>query len=136
MHIATPVTMNVKDPWESHINPAVNGTISLLNSAHQHGKSIKRVVITSSIASIYDPSKEGYTFTEKDWNEWAIEVVKQNGKATPPLVSYRASKSLAEKAAWKYVQDNQPSFDISVINPSLIFGPLSQPVKVTNCCCF
>jgi len=44
------VDMNVTDPMKELINPAVNGTTSLMNSAIQHGKKIKRVVITSSFA--------------------------------------------------------------------------------------
>jgi nucleoside-diphosphate-sugar epimerase len=39
-----------------------------------------------------------------------------------------ASKTLAEQAAWKFVADNDLAFDITVLNPYVIMGPMLQPV--------
>ena len=36
---------------------------------------------------------------------------------------YRASKVMAEKASWKFVEDNDVSFDLVTINPPMIIGP-------------
>lgn len=53
----------------------------------------------------------------------------------PLLLSgaYRASKTLAEKAAWNFVEENTINgvapFDIATINPPLIFGPLLHQVS-------
>lgn len=35
-----------------------------------------------------------------------------------------ASKTLAEKAAWEFVDQEKPNFTISTINPPLVFGPI------------
>lgn len=49
-HIASPFHYKVTDPHRDLINPAVNGTIGLLESARKFGKDVKRIVITSSAA--------------------------------------------------------------------------------------
>lgn len=43
-------------------------------------------------------------------------------------MGYNASKKLAEKAAWKFLEDKKPTFDLTVINPDIIIGPMLQPV--------
>jgi len=42
----------------------------------------------------------GTQYTEADWNEDSTKEVEQKGKDTPGSESYRASKTLAEKALW------------------------------------
>jgi hypothetical protein len=42
-------------------------------------------------------ASEPRIFNEKDWNEQAIEAVKEQGKNALPGTKYRASKTLAEK---------------------------------------
>ncbi|KAK6456071.1 putative short chain dehydrogenase [Scheffersomyces xylosifermentans] len=37
--------------------------------------------------------------------------------------AYLQSKTIAEQEAWKYVKDNNVSFDLTVFNPAYIFGP-------------
>jgi nucleoside-diphosphate-sugar epimerase len=44
------------------------------------------------------------------------------------VLGYNASKKLAEKAAWKFLEDSKPAFDLTVINPDIIIGPMLQPV--------
>jgi hypothetical protein len=34
--------------------------------------------------------------------------------------SFTASKTLAEKAFWKWIEDNKPSFDGVTVNPPLV----------------
>jgi nucleoside-diphosphate-sugar epimerase len=45
-----------------------------------------------------------------------------------PLLGYNTSKKFAEKAAWKFLADKKPVFDLTVINPDIIIGPMIQPV--------
>jgi NADPH-dependent methylglyoxal reductase len=48
-----------------------------------------------------------------------------------PYVTYCASKALAERAAWDFVDTTSPSFTLSVINPTYILGPtVPAPAKV------
>jgi nucleoside-diphosphate-sugar epimerase len=41
---------------------------------------------------------------------------------------YNVSKKLAEQAAWKFMEDHEPIFDLTVINPDIIIGPMIQPI--------
>lgn len=57
-------------------------------------------------------------FTEKDWTN-------TSGHST----SYDRSKTMAEKAAWDFVQDNKGHhFELAVVNPGFIIGPLLSDV--------
>jgi nucleoside-diphosphate-sugar epimerase len=80
---ASPFHFNVQDPHKDLINPAVQGTQNLLRAAATE-KAIKRVVITSSFASIVNPYDPVYTFTEKDWNEYSPKQVEEKGKDVDP----------------------------------------------------
>lgn len=44
------------------------------------------------------------------------------------VAAYNASKKLAEQAAWQFVESAKPIFDLTVINPDIIIGPMIQPV--------
>ncbi|KAL8276994.1 hypothetical protein RQP46_010629 [Phenoliferia psychrophenolica] len=131
-HTASPFHFNVTDPYKDLINPAVNGTVNILKSALTEPK-VKRVVITSSFAAVVNPEKPVYKFTEADWNHFSIKEVEEKGTECDAFHSYRASKTLAEKAAWKFVDDHTkdgvPPFDIATINPPLIFGPVLHDIK-------
>lgn len=85
---------------------------------------MKRVVITSSFAAIIDAAKASdptANFNEKSWNPVTIDQIHEN-----PGTAYRASKTLAEKAAWEFVNDkaNNAQFDLVTVNPPLVFGPV------------
>ena len=111
------------------IIPAVQGTTSILNSALKHGNTVKRVVLTSSLVAVFEWVTEPHVFTESNWNNAAVEAVKAKGSAADPFTVYMASKTLAEKAAWEFVDVNKSniSWDLVVLNPPWIFGA-SSPV--------
>jgi nucleoside-diphosphate-sugar epimerase len=86
--------------------------------------SVRRVVVTSSFAAILDESKltdPNTVFSEKSWNPVTLEDAHKD-QAT----AYRASKKLAEKAAWDFVADksNGAKFDLVTINPPMVYGPV------------
>ena len=58
---------------------------------------VKRIVVTSSTASIITPSDKPVTLTERDWNTVAPKVVEEKGADAGPPTMYQASKVLAEK---------------------------------------
>ncbi|SCZ94692.1 BZ3500_MvSof-1268-A1-R1_Chr12-3g04049 [Microbotryum saponariae] len=130
-YTASPFHFNVTDPQKDLINPAVQGTLNLVRSALLEPK-IKRVVITSSFAAVTNPYDPVYTFTEEDWNEFSPKELEKKGKDCDPFHSYRASKTLAEKAAWDFLKENtkdgKAPFDIATINPPLIFGPVIHEI--------
>lgn len=100
----------------------------------------------SSIAAIQDTTvRPPITFTEKDWNDHSERVIREQGQHAHPgekcmlalavfqlMSSFtepyccidRASKALAEKAAWKFYEDTKPKWDMVAINPALVMGPI------------
>jgi nucleoside-diphosphate-sugar epimerase len=99
------------------IRPAVEGTLAVMKAAHKH--KVKRVVITSSCASIMIQKEENSkpVYTEQDWSDVTI--------AAP----YEKSKTLAERAAWDFLKALPESerFELTIINPGLILGPSLIP---------
>jgi dihydroflavonol-4-reductase len=122
LHTASPFFLSQTDnPQRDLVDPAINGTLNLLKSA-QKSSSVRRVVITSSVAAVYSPPQitSNKVFSEDDWNTGS----------TLTSGSYQFSKVQAEKAAWKYLEENKPHFDLVTINPPFIIGPnYNKPSK-------
>ncbi|MEI8185991.1 MAG: SDR family oxidoreductase [Chlorobiaceae bacterium] len=122
MHTASPYEINVKNPQTDLVDPAVNGTETVLESCLKSG-SVKRVVLTSSIAAITDEPESMKVFTEKDWN--TMSSLERN--------PYQYSKTLAERAAWDFIMRKKPGFDLVAINPTMVTGPSFGPsLNTTN----
>jgi len=120
LHVASPFQMNVKDPQKDLIDPALKGTLNVLESCKRAG--VKRVVLTSSCAAILEedaatnPEKyKNKVWTEKDWNT----------TATLEKSAYCLSKCLAEKAAWEFCEKN--NIVLTTICPNLVVGPPLSP---------
>jgi len=116
LHTASPYFVNVKDPQQELVDPAVKGTTNVLNSCKKAG-SVKRVVLTSSMAAITDEPNSDKVFTENDWN--TLSSLKRN--------PYYYSKVEAEKSAWDFVKSNETGFDLVAINPFMVIGPSLSP---------
>jgi len=124
-HTASPFTTNVKDAQKELIDPAVNGTANVLNSANEVG-SVKRVVVTSSCAAIYTDAIDtvnapGGRITEDVWNT----------TASLEYQPYSYSKTLAEKKAWELAK-SQSQWDLVTVNMSLVMGPAMNPGNTTS----
>ena len=115
MHTASPFVLDVEDPQRDLVDPAVKGTTSVLESAARDGR-VKRVILTSSFAAISGAAKEG-AWTEADWNE---DSSLEHG-------AYSYSKTMAERAAWHFMDQHEVGFDLVVINPTGIIGPSIVP---------
>ena len=111
MHTASPYTLAVEDPQRDLVDPAVNGTLSVLESAAST-PSIRRVVLTSSFAAISSGPRTD-TFNESDWN---TSSSLENGP-------YAYSKTVAERAAWDFMEMEERHFDLVVVNPTGVIGP-------------
>ncbi|XP_062212831.1 phenylacetaldehyde reductase-like [Phragmites australis] len=118
-HLASPCTVDrVVDPQKQLMVPAVEGTLNVLRAAKE-ARGVRRVVVTSSISAIV-PSPgwpAGEVRDERCWTD--IDYCEKNG------VWYPASKTLAEKAAWKFAEEN--GLDVVVVNPGTVLGPMIQP---------
>ena len=121
LHMASPfVVTNYKDAVKDIIEPAVLGTENVLNSVNST-ESVKRVVVTSSIASTYGDAIDirqtaNNEFDESHWNTTSSE-------AHQP---YPYSKVMAERKAWD-MQKAQTRWDLVCINPALVLGPSLTP---------
>ena len=110
-HVASPVNFKPRNPVADIIEPAVRGTLNVLEAAVRAGGA-SRVVLTSSIAAVAGfEAPDGAHFTEQDWNE----------TSTARRSAYPRSKVLAERAAWDFVEGTD--LDLVTILPPYIFGP-------------
>ncbi|KAJ7731808.1 NAD-P-binding protein [Mycena maculata] len=132
-HTASPFHMKADDPAEL-LDPAVKGTVGILESARKFGTSVKRVVVTSSTAAVINSSPEPQVLSELNWNDHDVKEVEEKGRAAAPGVKYRASKSLAERAAWDFAKKYQGEigWDLSVLNPPWVFGPTIHEVSTPD----
>jgi dihydroflavonol-4-reductase len=120
LHVASPFVLS-NEPEEFFVKPAVEGATRALKFAQKHN--IKKVVLTSSFAAVGDTFDGTESFDESHWSDTT------NSK----MSFYAKSKTLAEKAAWDYVKNNNVSFELSVINPTAVLGPsLSNDIGVSN----
>ncbi|WAO90163.1 Epimerase domain-containing protein [Fusarium falciforme] len=105
LHIASPFFYDFVDAQKELVDPAVYGTTWLFEAIHRYAPTVKRIIMTSSFASVLDEDRledPSTVFTEKDWNPVTMDEV-NNSKAT----AYRVSKKFAERAAWDFVAENR-----------------------------
>ena len=122
IHTASPFHFNASDVQKDLLDPAVIGTTGILKSIKKNAPSVKRVVVTSSFASIINADKGSWpdhTYTEADWNPITQEEAVQNNAN-----GYRASKTFAERAAWDFVEQQSPNFTLATMCPPLVLGPI------------
>ncbi|KAG8998326.1 methylglyoxal reductase (NADPH-dependent) gre2 [Tulasnella sp. JGI-2019a] len=119
-HVASPLTGFEGEP-EQALKPAIDGTIGILESVKKNGLEVKRVVITSSSGALSE-------MKDTSWNQAAVDAVEKQGRAAPDIVKYCASKVLAERAAWDFVEKhkNNIEWDVVTICPSWLVGPNIQ----------
>ncbi len=119
LHTASPFPSTQPDDPNDVIVPARDGTLRVLRAASHAG--VRRVVLTSSFAAVgYGPEAPGHVFTEDDWTP--IDA---------PNQPYVLSKAIAERAAWDFAKDRGTP-ELSVVNPTGIFGPVLGPQLSTS----
>lgn len=119
VHTASPVVITQPKNHDDIVKPAVEGTLRALKAAHVAG--VKRVVMTSSIASIMHHNEIGdrSMLDERDWNDLNPKHV----------TAYSKSKTLAERAAWNFVNGDGVNIDLTAINPGVALGaPLDHVI--------
>ncbi|KAI4299243.1 hypothetical protein L6164_032720 [Bauhinia variegata] len=120
-HVATPVNFASEDPENDMIKPAIQGVLNVLKACAR-SKSVKRVILTSSAAAVSLNTLEGtgLVMDESNWTD--VEFL---STAKPPTWGYPASKALAEKAAWKFAEENH--IDLITVIPTLMAGSSLTP---------
>ncbi len=117
-HIASPFPRTLPKNEEELVQPAKQGTLHILNAASKNG--VKRVVITSSSgAVVYGKQKgeESGTYKEEDWTD-----ISNKADTTP----YFRSKTVAERAAWDYIQQDSSEMELTTVCPGAILGPVLE----------
>jgi nucleoside-diphosphate-sugar epimerase len=121
LHLASPIpepdepkTIDVK---KDYVEPALKGTIGILESAAKSA-SVKRVVITSSIVVL--APKEGSTSPIGPDDLAPIPDPKEVDPT--PWAAYPASKRIAHKAATEFMETKHPNFDLVRILPAYVQG--------------
>ena len=114
LHVASPFFLGEPENEDVFIKPAVEGTLRVLKACAD--SDVQKGVLTSSFAAVGDGhSREKEVYTEEDWSS-------VDGEISP----YAKSKTLAEKAAWEFVENLEESkkFELTVINPVAVTGPM------------
>lgn len=122
LHVASPVVVTVDDPEGTLLAPAVEGVRNVLRSCLDVD-GLRRVVVTSSLAAVTDEARDGHLFDEQDWN--TTSSLTRN--------PYWFSKVRAERAAWAFVEEHGPGWDLVAVNPGFVVGAARNPaVNQTN----
>ncbi|KAI0368236.1 hypothetical protein BV20DRAFT_980887 [Pilatotrama ljubarskyi] len=115
IHTASPVKFDEEDP-------------------EAYRRSIKRVVVTSSIAAVVSTFAPPGVNTEEDWNEDAVRTLREQIRNAPGVIKYIASTTLSEQAAWDVMDEHndEASYDLCTILPSWTMGaPSDDPDSPT-----
>ncbi len=115
-HVASPLPFEGPENEDELIRPARDGTLRVLSAARDVGA--KRVVLTSSFAAVgYGHGNRAKPFTEEDWSNLESREVG----------AYPKSKTIAERAAWDFIQKEGATLELAVVNPVAVFGPVLGP---------
>jgi nucleoside-diphosphate-sugar epimerase len=116
LHVASPLPPAVPKDENEIIVPAREGTLRVLRAARDAG--VRRVVLTSSFAAIgYGHPPQAAPFDETLWTDPSSEGIQP----------YVKSKTLAEGAAWQFIEREGGSLELAAINPVGVFGPVLGP---------
>ena len=110
LHVASPISISTKDE-EFFVGPAVAGVNRAMKFAQKHN--VKKVVLTSSVAAIFETTVLKQYYDESDWSDPYKKTINH----------YAKSKTLAEMAAWDFIKEEDNPFELAVINPALVIGP-------------
>jgi nucleoside-diphosphate-sugar epimerase len=143
IHIASPLATGSmtpdQDPDAHFIQPAVHGTLGLLESANMCG-TVRRVVITSSISAIAPTAElEGIVpLTHKRPVSPYDRLPFVEGPYHSEFAAYAASKIAALRHAEAWMEREGPAFDVIHLHPSFVIGrndaatSPAQAMKGTN----
>jgi len=120
MHVAGPFPMSYEGGEKELTGPHEDGAMRVFRIAKDHG--VNRIILTSSVASIWMDSTIDDTVRYIDENNWT-------NLSDANLDAYTKGKALKERAAWDFVEKND-SIKLTTILPSLVLGPgIGAPVR-------
>jgi len=114
LHVASPTPIISYTHEDEMIVPAREGVLRILRAARDAG--VKRVVLTSAIGAIvYGHPDQTAPYDETIWTN------------TTNAPAYQKSKTLAEKAAWEFIEKEGRGLELAAINPVSVMGPVLGP---------
>jgi len=125
LHLASPFPLQVPADASVLEKPARDGTLNVLRACAAAVPRPRRVVVTSSIAAIgYGTDWRGRVYTEADWTDLA----------NPAVDPYPRSKTLAERAAWEFLESlpAEARFELATVNPGFVLGPMLTAEHCTS----
>ena len=135
-HVSSDMSFS-SDP-DKVIPGVLAGINSILTSASQ-SPTVQRFVYTSSATALTKVRpNEAFHISNTLWNEADIA----EAQAPPPYEDahawpvYGASKALAEKELWKFVEEKKPHFVVNAILPDCNFGSIlvkGMPSSTAGC---
>lgn len=105
---------------EESIRKSINGTLGILQSC-LNAKTVKRVVYTSSVASVLYPKGQHDTVDESVWTD--VDYVRSSNVRHGS--SYLICKTLTEKKCLEFAQKH--GLDVVSVLPSWISGSFITP---------
>ncbi|CAH0044591.1 unnamed protein product [Clonostachys solani] len=128
VHVASDVSFEL-DP-AAVIGRAVKFIETILAVVKRHD-SVKRFVLTSSSSAVIIPKSNqvGVRVDEKTWNDEAVKAAwdPQTPEEGKGYAIYAASKTESERAAWKWVERNNPGFIFNTVLPNYTIGENLSP---------
>lgn len=113
LHVASPFPAGIPKHEDELIVPARDGALRVLRAARDAG--VQRVVLTSSFAAVgYGHPEQLEAFDETIWTNLEGSDVS----------AYVKSKTLAERAAWDFIEQEGGGLELAVVNPVGVFGPV------------
>lgn len=115
LHVASPTLRQTPTSDDELVIPAREGVLRVLRAARDAG--VRRVVLTSAFGAIgIGHPPRSTPFTEEDWTDVDSDI--------PP---YQRSKTLAERAAWRFIEDDGGGLELATVHPVGVLGPLLGP---------
>ena len=126
LHVASP--LGVAEPKDPNvlIVPAREGARRAIEAAIRAG--VKRVVMTSSVAATSKGVRAGDSISDETvWTD--VEE--------PGVSAYAKSKTLAERAAWRLIEERGGTTSLATVKPALVLGPVlnsdfSESIQVVH----
>ncbi|KAM7223191.1 hypothetical protein V8F06_001404 [Rhypophila decipiens] len=131
-HVAAPlVDIPGTTDYDTHFyHPNVEGNLSLLRAAHNFGSpSLKSIVVTGSINAATTGSPDELSAGPITSTTW-VPISQDEARAlkSNAYMSYCSGKKEGEHAIWNFVEQQKPTFSVTVFLPALIFGPPIEPL--------
>ncbi|MGW3744281.1 NAD-dependent epimerase/dehydratase family protein [Streptomyces sp. NPDC005146] len=115
LHVASPTLRNAPESEGAMVSAAQDGVLRVLRAAR--AARVRRVVLTSAFGAIgYGHPPRSTPFTEEDWTNVHADIA-----------PYQRSKTLAERAAWRFIQDEGDGLELAAVHPVAVIGPVLGP---------